>query len=213
MAGEAEPGALKRLADVAGGLTFAVGLIGSWLYLAGWSYAFRYFGHWGLGLAPLELPKEFFFQYGVWVARAQLPSLVPVALLLVAALVAPEAVTRHPAAAWARRLASAGLLATLYLWGQGLAEATADADAAADRTGSYPGHPGARLWLGDAWDKTPELADERRELAEGCYRLLFQNPKTLFLFRPRAGAEPAVLVVGRDAARALRFLPAPRDCP
>ncbi len=40
-----------------------------WVYVAGWAYAWRFFSQVQLGLLALDIPKEYFFVYGLWVCQ------------------------------------------------------------------------------------------------------------------------------------------------
>src|SRR5690242_15190793 len=39
------------------------------LYFMGWSFGYFYFQQFGLGLLDLDIPFQFFYVYGFWVAR------------------------------------------------------------------------------------------------------------------------------------------------
>ena len=51
--------------DVATWLAF----IATWLYTAGWSFAYHYFDRFHVGLLALEIPKEDYFLYSFWVLQ------------------------------------------------------------------------------------------------------------------------------------------------
>ena len=59
------PGWLELL----GQASLFVGLVGAWLFLTGWGFAYWYFASFGIGLTALGIPKETFFLYGFWVFR------------------------------------------------------------------------------------------------------------------------------------------------
>ena len=74
----------------------------SWVYLTGWAYAWRFFSHVQLGLLALDIPKEYFFVYGLWVCQRWALLLVPVLLGMVGLTWYRR---RHPASVWSSKAA------------------------------------------------------------------------------------------------------------
>lgn len=207
---------LTQLAGYAAGLGLLVGLIAAWLYMAGWAYAYHYFGHYRLGLAPLAIPREYIALYGLWVAQAHPLQLGLAVLLLVLVAGAPPALQEQPVVRWLLRTATVALVVLLCFLGYSLAVELAERQHAEDAADDFPGHPRLQVWVVDAWAADSALGPLAKELAEGCHRLLFQNTTALFLFRPRRDAalvDLPVLTVPFAQLRATRLLPDRRSCP
>jgi len=69
MAAEPAPGAPAHRLPLPD-LAWITGLVLAWLYAAGWSYAYRWYARFDLGLNGLDLPVETVLMYGYWVLRA-----------------------------------------------------------------------------------------------------------------------------------------------
>ena len=49
--------------------TLLVGLAAAWLYVAGRTYAYHYYGAYHLGLIGLSIPPQDYLVFGAWVVR------------------------------------------------------------------------------------------------------------------------------------------------
>lgn len=194
--------------------TLAV-LIAALVYVAGWSYAERYFAHFQLGLLALEVPLEYYFVYGVqvlghrwWLALAGAVLAVPLGGLL------PP--TTRPNR-WLR-VGALALVLALFLAMRWLGSATGSHSYRQQQARDFPDSPRVRLWLKPGGASSPEeasLAELAAALPQGCHRLLLQNRSTLWLIRPRQGApqaQVAVLTVPMAEVRALRVVPEFTSC-
>lgn len=197
-------------------LATLIGLIAALVYIAGWSYAERYFAHFQVGLLALEVPTEYYFVYGSWViGHWWLLVLLGVILAwLICGLLPPTAWQRR----WLRATALVLVLA-LFMAMRWLGGAAGSRDYRVQQASDFRDSPRVRLWLKPgAASPTPEtatLSDLEATLPQGCHRLLLQNRSTLWLFRPRRGAlqaQVAVLALPMAEVRALRVLPQFSSC-
>jgi len=63
-------------------LSLLIGLGAALIYVAGWSYAYHWYGRFGLGLVPLDIAREHLLLYGFWTLRVHWwVLLLPVAAL------------------------------------------------------------------------------------------------------------------------------------
>ena len=190
-------------------------LISALLYTAGWSFAFRYFERFHVGLMALELPKEYFFIYSFWVARDHLGLLIA-GLLVASGLWVLWSRLRHqgrvilPVVLLLSPLALLGLFWTSYALGR----STAESVFIEQRENDYPDYPRVRVTLVPQTD--PTLESLRESLQNGCYRLLLQNKDKVFVFyslpaTPTATLPVTVLPMGYVAS--LKILPHYNSCP
>ncbi len=197
-------------------LVTLVGLVAALVYIAGWSYAERYFAHFQVGLLALEVPAEYYFVYGSWVlGHWWWLVLLGVILGWLGLGLVPPAAWRTR---WLRALALLLILA-LFLGLRWLGGTTGSQDYRAQQATDFGASPRVRVWLKpNSTPPVPEdasLTDLTTALPQGCQRLLVQNRSTLWLFRPRQGApqtQVAVLALPMAEVRALRLLPQFTSC-
>lgn len=193
----------------------AFAIVTALVYAAGWTYAYHYFSHFGLGLLTLEIPNQYYFMYGFWVFKAWWW------LILLGMLVALVASFYEPRLSpWMDRLKAERPLLLKHLQlivillaflGVGLlASYRANHYYRTQQDTGFNAYPFVRIW------PTPPIPEEthlRRiytQLPSGTYRLLLQNRDTLFLFTvPRDGkpARLAIIQLALDDVSALRVLP------
>jgi len=89
----------------------------SWVYLTGWAYAWRFFSHVQLGLLALDIPKEYFFVYGLWVCQRWALLLVPVLLGMIWLTWYRR---RHPTSVWSSKPAVLVVAFVLFVLAYGL---------------------------------------------------------------------------------------------
>jgi len=186
-----------------------ISLCAALLYAAGWSYVYHYFGRFGLGLLSLDLPDQYIFVYGFWVAKAWWWLLSPLLLL-------PFAwrwlVGRFASPGWP---ALPLLALMLFVWVYHLGGRTADDRYEQLGQQDFPAYPRVRLWLQNASPLTPDLQQLRQDMIGGCYRLLLDSGGRLFLFQNVPHNPPpllALLVIPADQVEAMRLLPQHTSC-
>lgn len=192
--------------------TVLVGVVSAWLYAAGRTYAYSYYGAYGLGLIGLGIPQQDYLVFGALLVRAHA---LPSVLLLTAAV----------GIAWTlRRVLGAGwmllwLCIVVFIAFQ-IAFATAPELARRhileDQNGDYRAQPLVEVLVGPAWSAEPGFNETAAAFRSGCYRLLLSGEQRLVLFRPSRDAPTAELVtviLGWHEVRELRVLPQGRSCP
>ncbi len=204
-----------QLGDIAAAFGVLITLSAAWLYMAGWSYAYHYFGHFHIGLLPLDIPRETFFVYGSWVLKSH--AVWGIALIVIG--VAVSLVMPWGRLGRARRLLSwLGLVVVLGVFWLGYEAAveTARSHYLQDRAEDYPAHPRARIWVDPEWLGKGGAVAFKTGLAAGCYRLLLESHESLFLFRPFRDAPAAavpLVILPRGEVKALRLLADYTSCP
>jgi len=193
-------------------LATLVALTAALIYTAGWSYAWRYFAHFQIGLLALEIPKEYYFVYGFWVFRDW--RWLALAYLLVTLLVVwgKPYLVQH--AHWVRA-AELPLVLALFVLVSWMGVGTGRQHFQAQRDSDFPAMPRVRVWLKPTPGEEASMIELAAALPQGCHRLLLQNHSTLFVFRSRPGAFPvfpAVVALPVAEVRALRVLPQFRSC-
>lgn len=193
-------------------LATLVTLTAALVYTAGWSYAWRYFLHFQIGLLALEVPAESYFIYGFWVFRDWW-WLGLVALFVVLLVVwSSPLLARH--ARWGR-VVGLPLVLGLFVFVSWMGVVTGSQHFQAQRDNDFPAMPRLRVWLKPPPGEDPGMEKLATALPQGCHRLLLHNRSTLFVFRSRPGASPAFLAVvalPMAEVRALRVLPQFRSC-
>lgn len=193
----------------------AIGLFTALVYVAGWTYAYHYFGHFSLGLLQLQIPRDYYFMYGFWVLKQW--ALPLGALYLLVLLPFP---VRDP---WCWGLLTrwrgdrplflkhlqvlAILLIFVLIWW--LAIWSAGSYYSGQQARRFVDYPNVQVWL-NTDPKHADLLKLHTGLAEGGYRLLLQNQEKLFLFKPPRDGGPARLAtveVFLKDVETLRVLP------
>jgi hypothetical protein len=208
------PASSERSASASTWLDVAtlIGLIAGWLYLAGWAYAWRFFGHFQLGLLALDIPKEYFFIYGLRVGQRWFLLVIP-GLLLVAGWTLSRRLP--PRAAWGRHAVLLGLACLLFVAAYGMGMETGSGHYGLQRQDDFPAMPRVRLWLKPAMNTDTRLTRFMSELPQGCYRLMLLNRSAVFVMRPPVGAPPArlaVLALPLSEVQALQVVPIFTSC-
>lgn len=201
------------------------------LYIAGWSFAYHYFGRFHLGLIGLDIPKEYLFLYSFWVIRDQiiLSAVCIVTVFILYTLYkhgfhwknsgnligkakpSKDADSGHGL----RQTAGVILLAFLILavfWifyslGDRAAGSLYDTQVAED----FPSYPRVRVWVtDDARNEAGTIADR---WGDGCFRLLLRNKENLYIFES-AGIRDKVPteIIPTRLVRLVRILPQYHRC-
>ncbi|MCB1805293.1 MAG: hypothetical protein KDJ99_09140 [Candidatus Competibacteraceae bacterium] len=199
------------LLDVATALT----LLSALVYLAGWTYAYHYFGQFKLGLLMLDIPTHYYFMYGFWVFKAWVWIVIAVYLLLLL----PFPLDESYLLGWLRKLKVTPflqrnlevLLIVLAFWlSWWLAVTSAASYYQTQQQKGFIDYPNIRVWLKSPAPNDAGLQALYQALPQGGYRLLLQNEDKLFLLKPPQDGKPARIAVTQLAlseVRALRVLP------
>ncbi|MFN3077941.1 MAG: hypothetical protein ABT940_13920 [Alphaproteobacteria bacterium] len=196
-------------------LAIGVGLAGALLYLIGWGFAAEYYARFGLGLAGFDIPREYFFAWGMTVLMEGW------GLLLIGWAVPVCVAIRWGSRAWQMLVWSVCLVGLAWS-ASSLAHRHGRQVADNSLAAGLPGLPNVELTLREdgpskegAFPAAGE-ADLRQQLKSGCWRLLIQDRRRLWLIRPVAGvpdAWPAVDMVPLRRVVRMRVLPRPvRSC-
>jgi hypothetical protein len=169
------------LGDIISTAGLAVGLITAWLYVAGWSYAYRYFFQFDIPFLMLDIPFEQLLVYGGLVVQKNMWISIICSALLIAGLWA--------LARWASLLGRFVVTATivvLVIVAFGLARVAGHGAAMNDFTElqatGYRQFPRVELrWEGAGPPSDTLISDI---LKTDCGRLLFASKERLFLIRP-----------------------------
>jgi len=195
-------------------LATVVLLVAAVVYVAGWTYAYHYFGHFGLGLLTLEIPLEYFFMYGFWVFKAwwwlvlAYGLLVSPILLHEPRLLPLRSLLRQERPFLLKHLQGIlVLLAFVLAWA--LAVGWAGSFYREQQAAGFTAYPHVRVWPKESPEDV-KLKAFYEALPTGIYQLLLQNRDTLFLIKvPRGGERSrvgAVNVLALSEVRALRVL-------
>lgn len=171
------------LADIAAWLAVLVGLATTWLYLAGWTYAYAYFDRFNLPIGLAETSTNSILIYGFWTlfgAWWVLPAIA--ACLLALALLVQF---RRYLSTWLV-MGSAGLLVLLLFHLAHLAGQNSGLKAFAEQSSlDYAAYPRVAFGLTSTVDRSGPLPI----LAENdCARLLVSRSSHVVLVRPRKSA-------------------------
>jgi hypothetical protein len=192
--------------------TLLVALAGAWLYVAGQTYAYHYYGSYGLGLVGLGIGQQDYLVFGAWVLRAHPCWAVASALVT---LVVARAVRVWISPGWMLAwlvIASATAFQVAYVAAPGVARR----HFADDKAGDYPAQPLVAVSVDPAWSTDASLRDRATALESGCFRLLVAGDQRIVLLRPfrnNPEAELSTTVIRWEAVRMLRVLPYGRSCP
>ncbi len=214
---------LSKILDVA----FLLALVASLLYCAGWSFAYRYFERFHIGLLTLELPKEYYFVYGFMAFRSfWLPILILVLFIIVLSIVLsatnlskyigkkdkkPPRIKKL-SAVLTICLCAAAFLACFRLCFY-LGEKAGDAHFLGQKHKDYPSYPRVEVHISD--DKEQELSQMRPPLDQGCYRMLFQHKDKIFLFYSMIdvpSADLSMTVIPLSKIDSIKVLPHYNSC-
>jgi hypothetical protein len=200
-------------------LAWITGLVFAWLYAAGWSYAYRWYARFDLGLNGLDLPTETVPMYGFWVLRAHwylLPLLVGAWLFW---RLGPPALRR-----WVV-YALPVVLILLFSLAYALGARAADQRFAVHRDSGFRCLPRARVGLVPHADRSPAIAELAAGLArekqpadtdspspDAEWRLLLQTGSLLVLIQPKPQGPPVAVLVPWENLDVARLSPVVAGC-
>ncbi|AUB83608.1 hypothetical protein [Candidatus Thiodictyon syntrophicum] len=218
MAAEPAPGAPAPRLPLPD-LAWITGLVLAWLYAAGWSYAYRWYARFDLGLNGLDLPVETVLMYGYWVLRSHWVLLLPALAVWPLWTLVPPTVRRR--GVYGLPLVLILLFALAYTLG---------ARAADDRFVAHRDHgfrclPRARVGLVPQADRGPAIAALAAGLArespppgtpdpspDAEWRLLVQTASLLVLIKPEPQGPPVVALVPWENLDVARLSPVVGGC-
>ncbi len=208
------------------------------VYTAGWSYAFKYFQHFHLGLLGLEIPREHFFLYGFFVVRDRFFSMMMILLLMVVLYLLsrhyffkkPRTRPKGALTTWLF-LVHVALVPALtlfafvvfYFFGEVAAQSAYEYQVKAE----FPAYPRVQVWIsaeaaGAADPAAPPRTDPMaptvteamaEDWAGGCYRLLLRSKDHLYVFYPaRWGDKVPTDIIPTANVRSVRVTPHYHNC-
>lgn len=188
------------------------------IYVAGWAYAYHYFGHFQVGLLGLTIPREYYFLYGFWVVRDSW--WLATVYLIVASLLPWTRTARVISFLTPMRTALRGLspiiVLVLVVVVYRIGVSTADRHYLNQADLGFPAYAQTRVWMKPSAVETDSLLQRLRQaLLQGCYRLLIRDDDKLLLFRPPRGAtitQLALVDVPVHSIEAIRVLPEYGQC-
>ena len=171
------------------------------LYVAGWSYAYHWFGYFQLGLIHMGLPTEYHLMYGFWVLRDHWW------LFLMLFLSASFTWIFRPGPMPWLRWWILPMLIAIFMLIYDLGERSANNDFRQHSDTGFDRHPWTRVWLTPKTKSDPRLTSLAEDLAAGHYRLLVQSETSLFLIKPKKGAQISTVQVPLEQVAATRRMP------
>lgn len=190
-----------------------VGLCAIWLYVAGWQFAELYLLKFGINVSMIELKREYLITYGFWVFRDS--SLVLGILAGIVVLFVWFIRNHTPALAPSviLFLVVAGTIATIAL-GSALGRSVAEDRFTSLQAGDYPSLRNLRLETKADWKKDNANLAERLADPMACFRLIFSDTKSVFVFSPKKNSAslPEVIQLSRTDIAALRIRSYSRSC-
>ncbi len=212
----ADDGALKF-----GDVSIFITMIASFLYTAGWSFAYFYFARFHVGVSALELQMEYYFIYGFWVVLDHpfwmlfILSIICSGIAL-AAKVRPLVKKSYVVAIVFFILAPA--LVAFFWSGYKLGETTAESRFYVARQNDYPDFPRVKVRLkheAKALSSPLILPREKARLEKGCHRLLFQSKDKIFVFRSMGNylmADLPTIIIPMAEVESMETLPQYSSC-
>ncbi len=192
----------QTILDVAATTTFLTAL----LYATGWSYAYRWFDHFNLGLIGLGIPKEYFFMYAFWSLR-DLWWLLAGAFVLIVGIGSllhkkfPLSLKR-----WTWRTAPLWVLIS-FVGAYELGEYSATTDYRDHQATGFGRFPEARIWLKLNQTHDEKLIAMSASLASHDYRVLLETNAGFYLIKSRTHTSLPVVFVPTANIHAVRVLP------
>lgn len=205
--------------------TILLCLVSAFLYTAGWSFTYHYFNYFHVGLSVLDLSKENYFIYGLWVAQDHVFLLFLVILSCYAVSLLPRFHTKF----FARiKLAISILfflvpLIVLLMFGASykLGVRTAKSRFFQQKYNDYPYYPRVGVsmipqsYSNMTEDEKKKALEKEKSLKKGCYRLLLQNKDKLFLFyslKEFPDMDLSVVIIPQSQVRSSDILPHYNSC-
>ena len=166
-------------------------LTAGWVYLAGWTYAWRFFERFQLGLLALDISKEYFLVYGLWVVQRWALLVLPV-LLGVAVLRRYRRI--HPTSVWSSKAAALFITFLLFVLAYGIGSETGRAHYGLQQQNDFPVMPRVRVWLKTPLQIQMNVSSGLRlsypKGVIGCYYSIVAWP--LFFVRHQEGYRPSL---------------------
>jgi hypothetical protein len=195
-----------NLSDVVSSVGAALGLIAAWLYVAGWEYAYTYFGRFRVPLLMVDIPFQYILIYGGLVVFKNLFLSALITALVICGL--------WSLLRWLHRLgrfAAKTAIVLAIMCGFALAHTagihTANDDFQEERRSDYQAYPRMRLMLKKEMAESPSavLGDVG---TTDCMRLLAATKDRFFLIRPSLvapGADINTYIISSDQVLATQI--------
>lgn len=191
-------------------LTVLTALAGALLYVAGFVRLFYFMNHFQASMFILDVPVELYLVHGFFVFIYAWWLTIPLLLVVSITLGLRGVPVGRCHFDW-RPLIPLGSIIALSLVMIYMAKPSANQDYESQKKHGFSEyHPRVQIWLKPTSPDGSAVADWDAFLSQGCYRLLLQTEKTLYLFAhpPTAQLEPwPVLTMSLDEIVAMRGLP------
>ncbi len=189
----------------------SLSLIGALIYTTGWTYAYYYFEHFGLGLLDLDIPNQYFLMYGFWVYKAWWWLMVALYVLALFLLLKLQGWRKDErSTVMLAKQAQISLVLLVFIIGAWLAYKYANDYYVTQQAQTFSAFPHVRVWPKKVVSDDRSLTQFYTELPNGNYRLLLQSKKHIYLIKPPRDGRPArlaVSIIPLAYIEALRLLP------
>lgn len=189
----------------------------------GWSYASEFFKLWGIPLASLGIPRDYFLTYGLISVQNQLLGF----LLAIGFIFFGMALLYVRGRSWLGKEGTSWFLliffSTIFIASSYFGKWSAQHSFDVERRASFIGFDRAIFLMKSDWlkdDVSPRATHLRRELKDlGCYRIIFIGSDTIWVARPFHGSDtsasaehPAVLGIPTKSVDGIRILSGRENC-
>ena len=177
-------------------LAAILSLVGTSVYLSGWTYAYHYFYRFGLGLLELNIPDQYFLIYGLWIYKAWwwlFIAFYGLSIFFVKKLYI-LAKTQNYVSHFVR-LTQIGIVIAVFFLSCALARKEALDFYETQQSMDFSASPRIRVWTKQTTSKNPLLKRFYKAVPDGEHRLILQNQERLYLIAPPRDGKPARIAV------------------
>lgn len=201
------PGAAFEWLSLAGKVGAISALIGAWLFLVGWSWAYFWFGQFGVGISGLEIDNRAMPLWGLVAVRA---FWWQTALAVLGALGVAALATRFRVPPDLIVLGIVLFVLAATAAGFKLGQVKATSDYAFMARENWPGKVPVRLTLSPGARQDETLAAIAEDALTGCWRVLYYDGRSVYVFRPlrdQPGLRFPVRLIERSALMSMQLGP------
>ena len=193
--------------DILSKASVVSGLAAAWLLLTGWSYSYHYFYKFGIGVSSLALDLKTLPPYGFLVFLEFWGYLALAWVVVTLAVLALRRTDIPFAPSIVIALIAVGVLACFGA-GYSMGEIKAQRVYTELKAKDYPGFRRVEVIVGSDWANNARLIERAQDLGGGCYRMIFDGPHAVYVFRPLRGMtalSPPVSVISKNQIVAMRL--------
>jgi len=191
-------------------------LFGALLFCAGWSFAYKYFSFFHVGILSIDIPYHYFFLYGFWVIMDNIPWLILLSLFYFPVTFSVSFIgnisflkTARPQKA-ITGIITIFIIVSSFIVANKLAYKTAGTRYLTEKKNDYISYPNIKVWMKNSGKETEDVKKIHKTLQRGSYRLLMQDSKNLFLFysfKDNSAAKLPTVTVPLHAVNYMKILP------